>query len=126
MLDTMKEATHSLLQNGKHMCIVAAIHPPSVLDMTNAYDSTARAFQSDCKGGSISNSNNYVQQGTGALITSPLANQKWALQKRNLKYPWCVHQLIIHTVQGYCNYAGYLGRYKKYKEKKTIQITPSM
>ena len=92
MPEAMKEATHALLQTGDHMRRLDAIHPPSVRDMTNAYDSTARAFQCDCKGGTISNDN--VQQGTGAsvTITSPLANQKRALQKRKQKHPWYIHQ----------------------------------
>ena len=34
-----------------------AVHPPSVLDMTNAYDTIARAFRRDYKGGTISNNN---------------------------------------------------------------------
>ena len=33
------------------------IHPPSICDKTNAYDTNARSFQSDCKGGSIGNKN---------------------------------------------------------------------
>ena len=71
MSEAMKEATHALLQiqTGDHMRRVDAIHPPSVRDMTNAYDSSARAFQSDCKGGTISNNN--VRQGAGP-ISSPL------------------------------------------------------
>ena len=49
MPDVIKEATYSLLQNGKKMRMVDAIHLSSVCDMTNTYDSTARAFRSDCK-----------------------------------------------------------------------------
>ena len=63
--------------------------------MTNAYDSTDRAFQSDYMGGSISNKD--VQQGTGASITRPLCYQKCALQKRKLKHPLCVYQLNAYT-----------------------------
>ena len=44
MPEAMKETTHALLQTGDHMRRVDAIHPPSVNDMTNAYDSSARAF----------------------------------------------------------------------------------
>ena len=81
MPEAMKEATHALLQTGDHnMQRVNAIHPPSVRDMTNAYNSTARAFQRDCKGGTISNNN--VQQGAGP-ISSPLCCKKRALQKKN-------------------------------------------
>ena len=76
MPEAMKEATYALLQTGDNMRRVDPVHPPSVRDMTNAYDSTARAFQRDCKGSTISNNN--VRQGTGALVTSPLVNQKSA------------------------------------------------
>ena len=85
MSDVMKGTTYVLLQTGEKMCIVGAVHPPSVRDMRNAYDGTARAFQSDCKGGTISNNN--IRHGTGALITSPLVNQKRALQMKKQKYP---------------------------------------
>ena len=44
MPEAMKEATHALLQTGDHMRRYDAIHPPSVRDMTNAYDSTVRAY----------------------------------------------------------------------------------
>ena len=57
MPEAMKEATHALLQTGDHMRSYDAVHPPPVRDMTNAYDSNARAFRSDCKGGTISNNN---------------------------------------------------------------------
>ena len=57
MPDAMKETTHTLIQTGKKIYMVDAVHPPSVHDMTNAYDSTGRAFQSDCKGSTISSKN---------------------------------------------------------------------
>ena len=44
MPEAMKEATHALLQTGDHMRRYDAIHPPSVRDMTNAYDSSASTF----------------------------------------------------------------------------------
>ena len=44
MPEAMKEATHALLQTGDHMRRLDAIHPPSVRDMTNAYDSTAKPY----------------------------------------------------------------------------------
>ena len=57
ILDAMKEATYALLQTGEKMPMVDAVHPPYVRNMTNAYDSTARAFQSDYRGGTIGNNN---------------------------------------------------------------------
>ena len=57
MPEAMKEATHALLQTGDHMRSLDTVHPPPVQDMTNAYDSNARAFRSDCKGDTISNTN---------------------------------------------------------------------
>ena len=68
---------------------VDAVHPPSVCDMTNAYDSTTRAFRRDCKGGTISNNN--VRQGAGP-ISSPLCCKKRALQMKKQKHSWYVHQ----------------------------------
>ena len=44
MPEAMKEATHALLQTGDDMRRVDAIHPPSVRDMTNTYNRSARAF----------------------------------------------------------------------------------
>ena len=40
-LEVMKESTHALLQRGHLMCTYDHIHPPSVRDMTNAYDTNA-------------------------------------------------------------------------------------
>ena len=47
MPEAMNETTHTLLQTGKEMRIRDAVHPPPVRDMTNAYNTTARAFRSD-------------------------------------------------------------------------------
>ena len=84
-----------------------AVHPPPVRDMTNAYDSNARAFPNDCKGGTISNTN--VRQGAGP-ISSPLCCKKHALQKRKLKHPWYVHQSNAYTELKLCQYKGCSGR----------------
>ena len=84
------------------------MHPPSVHDMTNIYNSTARAFRRNCKGGTISNNN--VQQGTGASVTSPLANQKRALKMKKQKHPWYVHQSNAYTELKLCQYKGCPGR----------------
>ena len=65
--EAMKEGTHALLQTGDNMRTLNAVHPPSVRNMTNAYDSTIRAFRSNCKGGTISNNN--VRQGAGVIIS---------------------------------------------------------
>ena len=66
------------------MCMNDAVHPPSFCDiMTNAYNTTARFFQSDYKGSTISN--NHIWKETGALITGPLATQKRALQTKKQK-----------------------------------------
>ena len=108
MLEAMKEATHALLQTGDHMRRYDAIHPPSVRDMTNAYDSTARAFRSDCKGGTISNNN--VRQGAGVSVTSPLCHQKRALKVKKQKHPWYVHQSNAYTELKLCQYQGCPGR----------------
>ena len=107
MPEAMKEATHALLQTGDHMRRVDAIHPPSVRDMTNAYDSSARAFRSDCKGGTISNNN--VRQGAGP-ISSPLCHQKRALKVKKQKHPWYVHQSNAYTKLKLCQYKGCPGR----------------
>ena len=107
MLETMKEATHALFQTGDHMRTLDAVHPPSVRDKTNVYDSTTRAYERDCKGGTISNNN--VWQGAGP-ISSPLCCKKRALQKRNLKHPWYVHQSNASTELKLCQYKGYPGR----------------
>ena len=56
MPKVMKEATHSLLKRGVIMETYDAKHPPPVCDMTNAYDIHRRAFLSDFKGGTVSNS----------------------------------------------------------------------
>ena len=79
MPEAMKEATHVLLQTCDNMRTLDAVHPPSRRDMTNAYDSTTRAFRSDCKGGTTSNNN--IRQGAGA-IASPLSCKKPALQMK--------------------------------------------
>ena len=107
MSEAMKEATHALLQTGDHMCSYDAVHPPPVQDMTNAYDSNARAFRSDCKGGTISNNN--VRQGAGP-ISSPLCHQKRALQMKKQKHPWYVHQSNAHTELKPCQFKGCPGR----------------
>ena len=107
MLDAMKEAIHALLQTDDHMCTLDAFHPPYVCDMTNAYDSTARAFQRNCKGGTISNNN--VQQGVG-VISSPLCCKKRALQKRKQKHSWYVHQSNTYTELKLYQYKGCSGR----------------
>ena len=71
--------------------------------MTNAYDSTTRTFQSDCKGGTISNNN--VLQGAGP-ISSPLCHQKRALQMKKQKHSWYVHQSNAYTELKLCQYKG--------------------
>ena len=53
MPEAMKEATHSLLQRGENMRTYDVKHPPSVRDMTNAFDTHARGFQLDSKGGTF-------------------------------------------------------------------------
>ena len=44
ILEAMKEATHALLQRGDTMRTYYSKHPPAVRDLTNAYDTHARAF----------------------------------------------------------------------------------
>ena len=55
MPEAMQEATHTLLQRGPSMRTRDAVHPPPVCDLTNAFDTHARAFRTDTKGG-VSNS----------------------------------------------------------------------
>ena len=55
MPEAMQEATHTLLQRGPSMRTYAAVHPPPVCDLTNAFDTCARAFQTDSKVGTVSN-----------------------------------------------------------------------
>ena len=54
MPKTMKEATHTLLQRGTSTQTYDAKHPTPVRDLTNAYNTHIRAFQSDYKGGTVS------------------------------------------------------------------------
>ena len=87
MPEAMKEATHTLLQKGPSMQTRDAVHPPPVRDLTNAFDTHARAFRSDAKG-RISTSHD-VRIGDGA--TRP-ADQKRALQMQKQRNPWYTHQ----------------------------------
>ena len=48
MPEAMKEATHALLQTGDHRHSLDAVHPPSVRDMTNAYNCFAGLGRSAC------------------------------------------------------------------------------
>ena len=50
--------------------------------MTNAYNSSIKTFQSDCKGGTISNNN--VWQGVG-LISNPLCCKTICLTNEETK-----------------------------------------
>ena len=77
MPEVMKESTHTLLQRCDSMCMYDPIHPSSIRDMTNAYNTNGRAFWSNCKGDTISK--NQVRQGIGAVIISLLFCQKHAL-----------------------------------------------
>ena len=87
MPEAMKEATHTLLQRGPKMRTRDAVHPPPVRDLTNAFDTHARAFRSDAKG--LVSSSNDVRIGEGA--TRP-ADQKRALQMQKQRNPWYTHQ----------------------------------
>ena len=44
MPEAMKEATYSLHQSGVKMCTYDVKHLPPIRNMTNAYDTHARAF----------------------------------------------------------------------------------
>ena len=65
MPETMKEATHALLQRGDSMWIRDPVHPPAVCDMTNSYDTYAKVFRSNSKGGTVSTS--HVQTEESAI-----------------------------------------------------------
>ena len=92
------------------MLMVDAIHPSPVCDMTNTYDSTARAFRSDCKGGTITITNNNVWQEGAGPIGSPLCHQECSLQMKKQKHPWYVHQSNAYTAHKQCQYNGCPGR----------------
>ena len=123
MPEAMREATHALLQTGDHMRTLDAVHPPSRQDMTNAYDSTTRAFCSDCKGGTISNNN--VRQGAGA-IASPLSCKKRALQMKKQKHSWYVHQSNAYKHAKYCKYKECLGRKRTHTVKRNVPYKTHM
>ena len=73
--------------------------------MSNAYNTHARAFQNDSKGGSISN-NNTVRQEKGGSPTKFYL--KWDLKMKQQKnpWPWYIHQLKAHTKPSACKYQG--------------------
>ena len=58
------------------MWIRDAVHLPAVSDLTNAYDTNARVFWSDSKGGTFSNSQVQTEE---SAIGTPLCYQKGAL-----------------------------------------------
>ena len=88
MPEAMKEATHALFQKGPAMRTRDAVHPPPIRDLTNAFDTNARAFRTDAKGGTVSNTN-HIRVGDGA--TRP-GDQKRALQMQKQRNPWYTHQ----------------------------------
>ena len=113
MPEAMKEATYALLQRGDKMQTKDPVHPPAVCDITNVYDTYARAFQSDSKRGTVSNS--HVQTGAGDICPD---HQKRAIQMQQQKNPRYVHQPNVHTVPCYCCYAGHPGKNRPNKRKR--------
>ena len=90
MPEAMKEATHSLLQRGEKMRTYDVKHPPSVRDMTNAYDTHARSFRTDSKGGTVSKTQSIRTDKTSTRIDT----RKRSLQMQKQRNPWYSHQPI--------------------------------
>ena len=111
MPEAMKEATHSLLQRGEKMRTYDVKHPPSVRDMTNAYDTHARGFRSDSKGGTVSKTPTVRTDETATRFDT----KKRPLQMQKQKNPWYAHQptpCITKTTQ-YCAFERCPGLKKK-------------
>ena len=89
MPEAMKEATHSLLQRGESMRTYDVKHPPSVRDITNAYDTHARGFQTDSKGGTVSKTQSFQTRDAATRFR----DQKRTLQMQKQRNPWFSHQL---------------------------------
>ena len=122
MPEAMQEATHTLLQRGPKMRTRDAVHPPPVRDLTNAFDTHARAFRMDAKGG-VSNSSQ-VRVGEGANRPHDL---KRALQMQKQRNPWCTHQPIpcvpAKNEKNYCVYEQCPGLKVDNKRKRAYTST---
>ena len=95
------------------MSMVDVVHPSSVHDMTNAYDSTTRAFLVIARVVLLV----IIMSNKEQVQLLVLCHQKRALQKRKLKHPWYVHQSNAYTALKLCQYEGCPGR--KQTENKT-------
>ena len=122
MPEAMQEATHTLLQRGPSMRTRDAVHPPPVRDLTNAFDTHARAFRTDAKGG-VSKSSQ-VRVGEGATLP---ADRKRALQMMKQRNPWCIHQLTPcipkKNEKQYCAYERCPGLRKDNKRNRPCTST---
>ena len=121
MPEAMKEATHALLQKGPAMRTRDAVHPPPVRDLTNAFDTNARAFRTDAKGGTVSNTN-HIRVGDGA--TRP-GDQKRALQMQKQRNPWYTHQPSPHVTKSakLCKYKACPGLKRDNNQRKRGFVT---
>ena len=86
--EATKEATHTLLQRGPTMQAYDTQHPPPIRDLTNAYDTYTRAFQSDFRGGTVSKTPIVrIEE-----IATRIDHRKRSLQMQQQRKPWCTHQ----------------------------------
>ena len=117
MPEAMKEATHSLLQRGEKMRTYDVKHPPSVRDMTNAYDTHARSFRTDSKGGTVSMTQSIRTDKTSADIYQ----RKRSLQMQKQRNPWYAHQPIptVTTTKQYCAFEQCPGLKIRNKRKRS-------
>ena len=100
MPEAIKEAAHSLFQRGVKIHTYVVKKPPPVRDITNAYNTHARAFQTVSKGGSVCNTPT-VRTGESATC---IDNRKRSLQMQKQRNPLCTHQPIpcVTTKEQYC------------------------
>ena len=117
MPEAMKEATHSLLQRGEKMRTYDVKHPPSVRDMTNAYDTHARSFRTDSKGGVVSKTQSIRLVESATL----LKDRKRSLQMQKQRNPWYAHQPIptVTTTKQYCAFEQCPGLKIRNKRKRS-------